>query len=85
MKEFNQIETPKYLTPEKYSKLSGLGVEEIKYQINIGNIEGFKTEGGHYKVVIRNNAVSKEEHEKVVRENAALKEILRTINIASNI
>ncbi len=85
MKDINQIITPKYLTPEKYSKLSGLGVEEIKYQITIGNIEGLKTAGGHYKVIIRDNAVSKEEYEKVVRENAELREKLRTINLASNI
>ncbi len=78
-----EIITPKYLTTEQYSKLSGLGVEEIKHQINIGKLEGTKTVGGHYKVIVRDDAVSKEMYEEVVRENAALKEKLKTINMAS--
>lgn len=78
-----KIITPKYLTTEQYSKLSGLGVEEIKHQINIGRLEGTRTAGGHYKVIVRDDAVSKEMYEEVVRENAILKEKLKTINIAS--
>lgn len=77
--------TPTYLTPEQYSKLTGLGVEEIKRQIDIGKIEGTKTKGGHYKIIVRDDAVSKEKYEEVVRENAVLKEKLKTINMASSI
>lgn len=43
---------PKYLSAEKYSKESGLGVEEVKRQCKAGKIPCFMTEGGYYKIPV---------------------------------
>lgn len=74
-----------YVSPETYNKMTGLGVEEIKRQCRIGKIECFMTEGGHYKILVRQNAVSREEYEKVVRENEKLKTIIQSVNLATSI
>jgi len=78
-------EIPKYLSAEKYAKQSGLGVEEVKRLCNIGELEHFKTEGGYYKIAIRQNTVNKVLYEKVLEENAKLKGIIQSINLATNI
>ena len=44
---------PKYLSAEEYSRQSGLGVEEVKKQCNIGNIEHLRTE----KRILQNKSV----------------------------
>jgi len=74
-----------YVSAEKYAKMTNLGVEEVKKQCRIGKIECFMTEGGHYKIPVRQNAVSKEEYEKVVRENEKLKGIIQSVNLATSI
>lgn len=78
-------EIPKYVSAEKYSKSSGLGVEEVKRLCNIGKIEHFKTKKGHYKIAVRQNTVKKELYDKVVEENAKLKGIIQSINLATSI
>lgn len=71
---------PKYLSAEEYSRQSGLGVEEVKKQCNLGKIEHLRTEKGYYKIkVYDGDVVSKEEHEKVVQENTELKTRLANI------
>ena len=74
-----------YVSPETYNKMTGLGVEEIKRQCRIGKLECFMTEGGHYKIPVRQNSVSKEDYEKVVRENEKLKTIIQNVNLATSI
>lgn len=74
-----------YVSAEKYAKMTGLGSEEVKRQCRIGKIECFMTEGGHYKILVRQNAVSREEYEKVVRENEKLKTIIQSVNLATSI
>lgn len=78
-------EIPKYVSAEKYSKLCGIGVEEVKRLCNIGKIEHFRTEKGYYKIAVRQDTVAKELYDKVVEENAKLKGIIQSINLATNI
>jgi len=75
----------KYVSAETYNKMTGLGVEEVKRQCRIGKLECLMTEGGHYKILVRQNAVSREEYEKVVRENEKLKTIIQNVNLATSI
>lgn len=72
---------PKYISAEKYSDLSGMGVEEVKRQCRIGKIPCLMTEKGYYKIPIyENDAVSIEEYNKVKDENTKLKTILKQFN-----
>ena len=64
---------PKYVSAEKYSKESGMGVEEVKRLCRLGEIPCKMTEGGYYKIPIYDDAVSKEEYQKLQQENTELK------------
>lgn len=77
------INIPKYVSAEKYSKESGLGVEEVKRLCRLGEIPCKMTEGGYYKIPIYEDAVPKEEHEKVKEENIRLKTIIKQISNAA--
>lgn len=70
---------PKYVSAEKYSKESGLGVEEVKRLCRLGEIPCKMTEGGYYKIPIYEDAVPKEQYEKVKEENIRLKTVLEQI------
>lgn len=68
---------PKYVSPKKYSELTGMGEEEVKKQCRMGTIEHKMTEGGHYKIAIYDNdVVSREKYDDVVKENVKLKTIV---------
>lgn len=67
---------PKYLSAEEYAKRSGMGVQEVKRQCNLGKIECFKTETGRYKIPIRKDSISREQYEKLLKENIELKTII---------
>ena len=72
-----------YMSPREYSKATGnnIGVEEIKRLCRIGRIPCEMTENGHYKIkVYKDNCVSKEEYDRVVKENIELKALLKNIN-----
>jgi hypothetical protein len=73
------INIPKYISAEKYSKESGLGVEEVKRLCRLGEIPCKMTEGGYYKIPIYEDAVPKEQYEKVKEENIRLKTVLEQI------
>lgn len=50
------------------------GVEKVKQFIRAGKIEGEQTEDGYWKVkVYKDDAVSREIHNKVLEENTQLK------------
>lgn len=59
------INIPKYISAEKYSKESGLGVEEVKRLCRLGEIPCKMTEGGYYKIPIYEDAVPKEQYDKL--------------------
>lgn len=59
------VNIPKYISAEKYSKESGLGVEEVKRLCRLGEIPCKMTEGGYYKIPIYEDAVSKEQYDKL--------------------
>lgn len=80
------ISIPKYVSAEKYSKESGLGVEEVKRLCRIGEIPCKMTEGGYYKIPIYEDAVPKEQYNKLEEENIELKTLIKTIiNTASQV
>lgn len=59
------VNIPKYISAEKYSKESGLGVEEVKRLCRLGEIPCKMTEGGYYKIPIYEDAVPKEQYDKL--------------------
>ena len=75
---------PKYLSAEEYSRQSGLGVEEVKRMCRIGEIQCKRTEKGYYKIPVYDDAVPKEQYEKLKEENTKLKTIISTIVATAN-
>ena len=70
----------KYVSAEQYSKNTGLGVEEVKKLCRNGLLDYFMTEGGHYKIKVMQDGVSREQYDKVVEENIRLKTIVANAN-----
>ena len=75
---------PKYVSAEEYSKQSGLGVEEVKRLCRLGEIACKRTEKGHYKIPLYDEAIPKEQYERLIQENAQLKTIIKTIISTAN-
>lgn len=74
-----------YISAKAYSKQTGLGVEEVKRLCRIGRIPCERTKKGYYKIKIyKNDYVSKEEYDRVIKENNKLKQLLKTISTISN-
>lgn len=65
----------KWLTPKQYNQKTGLGVEEIKRQCRLGNLESKITDGGFYKVAYYEGLT--ENDEKLIRENERLRQALK--------
>ncbi len=76
---------PKYVSPEQYSKQSGLGVERIKELCNDGKLPCEITSGGHYKIKIYEDAVPIEEYKKLEKKYNQLEAAIQTIHVASSI
>lgn len=75
-----------YISAEAYSKQTGLGVEEVKRLCRIGRIPCERTKKGYYKIKIyKNDCVSIEEYDRVVKENIELKALVKNINNLTNI
>ncbi len=70
---------PKYVSAEKYSRDSGIGVEEVKKMCRNGELKCHMTEGGYYKIQVDQDSVPIEKYEKLKKENIELKAILKTI------
>ena len=71
---------PRYLSAEEYSRQSGLGVEEVKKQCNLGKIEHLRTEKGYYKIkVYDGDVVPKEQYENLLAEKVKLETQLANI------
>lgn len=71
-----------YMSPKQYHDATGgkLGIEEIKRLCRTGKIPCEMTEGGYYKIkVYKNNCVSLEEYQKVLKENERLKTFIKSI------
>lgn len=66
---------PKYVSAEKYSKESGIGVEEVKRLCRTNQLKHYMTEGGYYKIAVDDDSVPKEifEEEKQKRIEAETK------------
>ena len=48
---------PKYVSAEKYSRQSGIGVEEVKRLCRTNQLKHFMTEGGYYKIAVDDDSV----------------------------
>lgn len=69
----------KYVSAVQYSKMSGIGVEEVKRLCKTNQLKHFMTEGGYYKIAVDDNSVPIEKYNEVRDENTRLKTILETI------
>ncbi len=56
------------------------GVAEVKRLCRLGQLPCKMTDGGHYKIEVYNDAVPREEYDKVKEENVRLKTIIQQIN-----
>lgn len=54
----------RYVSAEKYSKESGIGVEEVKRLCRTNQLKHYMTEGGYYKIAVDDDSVSREIFEK---------------------
>lgn len=73
---------PKYISAEKYSKESGIGVEEVKRLCRTGQLKHFRTEGGYYKIAIYEDTVPVEQYEEEKKKRI---EAETTINLLKQI
>lgn len=72
------------LTPQVFAKQTGLSYSQVLHMCKSNQIEAVETTGGHFKIPEKelekykpnNEYVSKEEYERVIRENEKLKTIL---------
>lgn len=65
----------RWLTPKQYNQKTGMGVEEIKRQCRLGNLESKITNGGYYKIAYYES--SEKGDECLIRENERLKQALQ--------
>jgi len=66
-----------YLTPQKYSDKTGLPYGTVLYLCKNGDLDAHSTDGGQWHIkVLKENAVSPEEHRKLQEENIELKATL---------
>lgn len=69
-----------YVSPSEYSKQTGLGVEQVKRLCRLGKIPYELSQGGQYHIkVFKDNCVSYEQYEKLLKENEKLKTVLNNI------
>ena len=59
---------PKYVSAEKYSRQSGIGVEEVKRLCRTNQLKHFMTEGGYYKIAVDDDSVPIEQFEEEKRK-----------------
>lgn len=79
-----------FLTPKKFSEITGENYELILKLCKKDKILCEKTDGGHYKIYeseierfskLNKDFVSKEDYEKVIRENERLKQKLEHLKV----
>ena len=75
---------PIYLSAEKYSEKSGLGVEEVKKKCRNGEIKCERTGGGHYKILVYNDVLFDVSGD-VMPEILQRTNLSKTIPIASHV
>lgn len=69
-----------FVSPKEYAKQTGLGIEQVKRLCKMGKIPYELSQGGQYHIkVFKDNCVSYEQYEKVLKENEKLKTILNNI------
>jgi excisionase family DNA binding protein len=77
------------LSPQVFARQAGLSYQQVLHMCKFNQIEAVKTSGGHFKIPEKeldkffkpNGYVSKEEYERVIRENEKLKTILEQAKI----
>lgn len=74
-----------YVTPNEYAKKTNMWVEDVKRLIKEGKLEGtYNENSGYYKVkVYKNEAVSRAEHESVLKELEKYKTIVKTFLLSA--
>lgn len=82
------------LTPKTFSKKINLSYDRVLLMCKSGEINAIETNGGHFKIsekeldkFLKNDSfISKEEYERVVRENEKLKTMIQQLkNYATNL
>lgn len=80
------------ITPQKFSKSTGISYNQVLKMCKSGELETVKSEGGYYKIfdyeldkfLIKKDFISRESYESVLRENERLKTTIRQLKIAIN-
>lgn len=66
-------------TISKYAKQSGLSNQQVKTLCEQQCLPSFKTEGGHWRIIINQDSVSIDEYQKVLQENLFLKAKIKNL------
>lgn len=76
-----------WISLNEYARRYKMGVEAVKHLIHIGELEARQTEGGHYKIKINGDTVSREQYEKEkekrIQAETKLENILRIIGVTN--
>jgi excisionase family DNA binding protein len=77
------------MSPQQFGQKTGLAYEQVLNLCKKGELDAIKTEGGHFKIPEREldkflkneDYVSKEEYEKVIRENERLRTMINQLKV----
>lgn len=71
----------KWISLREYSKQNQMSPETVKALIHKGDLTARKTEGGHYKILINGDTVSREEFEKEKERRIKAEAMLENIKL----
>lgn len=79
------MSTPKYVSAQEYSKITGMGVETVKDLCRNGKLKHQMTKGGYYKILLDDNdsvprKLYEETLQRAVRAETKLESIQAVLN-----
>jgi excisionase family DNA binding protein len=70
-----------WISLSEYAKRFKMHVNNVKHLIHTGELKAVRTEGGHYKIRVGGDTVSREMYEKEKEERIRLQTILDNIGL----
>lgn len=77
------------LSPQKFAETTGLSYQQVLIMCKKGDVETVKTRGGHFKIyeseidkfINNQDVITREDYERVLRENERLRTMLSQLKI----
>lgn len=70
-----------WISLNEYARRFKMNVNNVKHLIHIGELKATRTEGGHFKIKVGGDMVSREMYEKEKEERIRLQTILDNITL----